>query len=79
MTEQVRAELAAGRIRGYSELEVVEKALAAGSILPAEPMTMPENELFVELLRILGPGEASCVALAGAEDQRSPVSGSRQK
>ncbi len=65
VTEQVRAELAAGRIRGYSELEVVEQALAAGSILPAEPMTMPENELFVEVLRILGPGEASCVALAG--------------
>ncbi len=64
VTEQVRAELAAGRIRGYSDLELVEPALAAGSILPAEPMTMPENELFVELLRTLGSGEASCVALA---------------
>ncbi len=64
VTEQVRAELAAGRIRGYSELKVVEQALAAGRILPAKPMTMPENELFVELLRTLGSGEASCVALA---------------
>ena len=40
VTEQVRAELAAGRIRGYSELQLVEPALAAGRILPAEPMTM---------------------------------------
>ena len=64
VTEQVRAEIAAGRIRGYAELEVVEQALAADSILPAEPMTMPESELFVDLLRTLGSGEASCVALA---------------
>ncbi len=56
--------LAAGRIRGYSELKVVEQALAAGSILPAKPMTPPENQLFVDLLRTLGSGEASCVALA---------------
>ncbi|TVR57801.1 MAG: twitching motility protein PilT [Spirochaetaceae bacterium] len=64
VTEQVRAELAAGRIRGYSELEVVERALAEGTILPTEPMTMLESELFVELLRTLGSGEASCLALA---------------
>lgn len=64
VTEQVRAELAAGRIRGYSELGAVEQALAAGSIVPAEPMTSPESELFAELLRTLGSGEASCVALA---------------
>ena len=64
VTEQVRAELAAGRIRGYSELAVMERALASGAIVPIEPMTMPESELFVELLRILGSGEASCVALA---------------
>lgn len=64
VTEQVRAELAAGRIRGFSELEAVEQALAAGRILPAKPMTSPESELFLELLRTLGPGEASCVALA---------------
>ncbi len=64
VTEQVRAELAAGRIRGYSELAVVERALASDSIIPVEPMTMPESELFVELLSTLGSGEASCVALA---------------
>jgi predicted nucleic acid-binding protein len=64
VTEQVRAELAAGRIRGYAELKVVEQALAAGSILPADAMTTPESELFVDLLRNLGSGEASCVALA---------------
>ena len=64
VTEQVRAELAAGRIRGYSELAVVERALASGAIVPIEPMTMPESELFVEHLPTLGSGEASCVALA---------------
>ena len=55
---------AAGRIRGYSDLEVVERALAAGSNLLVEPMTTPESELFAELLRTLGSGEASCVAFA---------------
>ncbi|MFW5842521.1 MAG: hypothetical protein ACOCW6_01215 [Spirochaetota bacterium] len=64
VSEQVRAELGAGRNRGYAELAAVEEALAAGSIVPAEPMTMPESELFVDLLRTLGSGEASCVALA---------------
>ncbi len=64
VTEQVRAELAAGRIRGYAELKVVEQPLAAGSILPADAMTTPESELFVDLLRNLSSGEASCVALA---------------
>jgi len=68
VTEQVRAELAAGRARGYPELEAVERALAAGSIVPTEPMTAPESELFVDLLRALGSGEASCIALARLRD-----------
>ena len=58
---KVRAELASGRIRAYFELKVVDQALATGSILPAEPKTMPESELFVDLLRTLGSGETSCV------------------
>ena len=33
-------------------------------MVSTEPMTMPESELFVDLLRVLGSGEASCVALA---------------
>lgn len=47
------------------DLRAVEQALAAGRILPAEPMTMPKDELFVGLLRALSSGEASCVVLAG--------------
>jgi len=65
VTEQVRAELAAGRICGYPELGVVEQALGSGSIISTEPMTMPESERFADLLRTLGAGEASCVTLAG--------------
>ena len=68
VTEQVRAELAAGRARGYPELEAVERALATGSIVPTEPMTTPESELFVDLLHALGSGEASCIALARLRD-----------
>lgn len=64
VTEQVRAGIAAGRVRGYSELAVLERALASGAIVPIEPMTMPESKLFVDLLHTLGSGEASCVALA---------------
>ena len=64
VTEQVRVELAAGRAGGYVGLEAVEEALSAGSILPAEPMQTAEHALFAELLRTLGAGEASCIALA---------------
>ncbi len=38
---------------------------AVEQTLPAEPMTMPENQLFVDLLRTLSSGEATCVVLAG--------------
>ena len=64
VTEQVRVELAAGHAAGYVGLEAVEEALAGGSILPAEPMQTAEYALFAELLRTLGAGEASCIALA---------------
>ena len=64
VTEQVRVELAAGRATGYAGLEAVEEALSVGSIVPAEPMQTAEHALFAELLRTLGAGEASCIALA---------------
>ena len=68
VTEQVRVELAAGRAAGYAGLEAVEEALSVGSILPAEPMRTAERALFTELLRTLGAGEASCIALARHRD-----------
>ena len=52
VTEQVRVELAAGRAGGHAGLDAVEAALSA------------ERELFTELLRTFGAGEASCIALA---------------
>lgn len=64
VTEPVRTELAAGRARGYTQLETVESALAAGEIAPAGPMTAVESELFAQLLQSLGSGEASCIAFA---------------
>ena len=70
VTEQVRMELAAGRTGGYAELEAVELALSAGAIIPAGPMDSAERGLFTVLLRNLGAGEASCIALA---DQRGRV------
>ena len=64
VTEQVRVELAAGRAGGYAGLDAVEAALSAGSISQAGPMDTAERELFTELLRTFGAGEASCIALA---------------
>ena len=64
VTEQVRVELAAGRAGGYAGLEAVEAALSAGEISPVGPMDTAERELFAELLRTFGAGEASCIALA---------------
>ena len=64
VTEQVRVELAAGRAAGHAGLEAVELALSAGAISQAGPMDTAERELFAELLRTFGAGEASCIALA---------------
>ena len=61
---QVRVELAAGRVVRYAGLEAVEAALSAGAISQAGPMDTAERELFAELLRTFGAGEASCIALA---------------
>ena len=64
VTEQVRVELAAGRAGGHARLRAVDQALTTGAILQAEPMSATERELFGELLRMFGAGEASCIALA---------------
>ena len=53
-----------GRAGGHAGLEAVEAALSAGAISPAGPMDKAELELFAELLRTFGAGEASCIALA---------------
>ena len=68
VTEQVRVELAAGRTGGHAGLEAVEDALSAGAISEAGPMATAERELFAELLRTLGTGEASCIALGVGRD-----------
>ena len=57
-------EFAAGRAAGHAGLEAVELALAAGAISQAGPMDTAERELFAELLRTFGTGEASCIAFA---------------
>lgn len=64
VTEQVRVELAAGRAGGHDGLDAVEAALTAGAISQAGPMDTAERELFGELLRTFGAGEASCIAVA---------------
>lgn len=64
VTEPVRTELAAGHIHGHLGLEVVESSIAAGDISTAGSMTAAESTLFGELVRTLGAGEASCIALA---------------
>ena len=66
LTPEVLDEVTAGVIAGYYGLSNIEKAVDEGSICLANPLTMDQRQTYRELLRILAPGEASCIAHASA-------------
>jgi predicted nucleic acid-binding protein len=65
LTLEVLDELAEGVIAGYGPLREIEKAVEDGRIKRAEAsMSSSARQTYRELLRVLGPGEASCIAHA---------------
>lgn len=64
ITPQVLDEIADGVVAGYSELRLVEAAVAEGEFSDAGGFSAEERDFYRERLRTLSPGEASCVTLA---------------
>ena len=65
ITPEVLDEVSDGAIAGYSALNAIEKAVAAADFSHAgSPASTAERAIYRELLRILAPGEASCIAYA---------------
>ena len=64
VTPAVLDEILDGIVAGYAELREIESALTAAKLSSAPPLSAAERNTFRELLRILAPGEASCIACA---------------
>lgn len=67
VTPEVLDEVTDGVIAGYSALTAIEGAVEdAGFSRIGLAMSSAERETYRELLRVLAPGEASCIAYAKA-------------
>ena len=66
ITPEVLDEVADGVVAGYDALLQIEDAVAAGSLGNAPSLTSAERGIYRSLLRVLAPGEASCIACAKA-------------
>jgi predicted nucleic acid-binding protein len=62
ITPEVLGEIMDGIAAGYSALGAIESALDVGAIRLADPLSPAERRIYQRLLRILSPGEASCIA-----------------
>ena len=59
-------EVSDGIVAGYAGLGAVEAAVVAEKLSSARALSATERNTYRELLRILAPGEASCIACAQA-------------
>jgi len=67
ITPAVLDEVTDGIVAGYTALRAIEEAVEKGRIcLSAAIPSAAERQTYRELLRVLAPGEASCVANAQA-------------
>lgn len=65
ITPEVRDEVTDGVLAGYGGLSQVDDALVDGRFTSAAALSSAgERTIYRELLRALGPGEASCLACA---------------
>lgn len=65
LTHEVLTELAEGIIAGFGSLRTIEAAIDDGLICRADPFVPPASrKTYSELLRVLGPVEASCIIQA---------------
>ena len=65
ITNEVLDEISDGVAAGHGALAGI-LALAAAGAVSVTGLETAERELYVELLRTLGPGEASCIAAAAS-------------
>jgi predicted nucleic acid-binding protein len=63
ITGEVLDEICDGIAAGHGGLAVVRSLVTDGAVQEAV-LTAAKRNLYVELLRVLGPGEASCIAAA---------------
>ncbi|NQU38831.1 MAG: hypothetical protein HQ523_02655 [Lentisphaerae bacterium] len=66
LTEEVRDEITDGIVAGHFALRLIEEAISANHFSAATPMSVSERNTYREILRVLSPGEASCIACARA-------------
>lgn len=65
VTDEVLDEVTEGVVAGYAALREIERAVIEGKFSRAAPLaSMDERDTYRELLRVLAPGEASCIACA---------------
>lgn len=64
ITQEVRNEVLEGIVAGYQALDAIDVALEEEWLGATGDLTAEERRIYRELLRSLGPGEASCVACA---------------
>ena len=64
ITPEVLDEVLDGIVAGYAELREVEDAVNAGKLGSAGVLSTEERDTYRGLLRVLSPGEASCVSCA---------------
>ncbi len=62
ITSPVLDEITDGITEGYHALREIEDAVRTGVFAQADILEGREREIFRDLLRILSPGEASCIA-----------------
>lgn len=67
VTHEVRAEIDDGIASGFDDLSVIDDLIFAGKIALAPPIeTAVERKFYLEYLRTLSAGEASCIVCAAA-------------
>jgi predicted nucleic acid-binding protein len=68
VTLDVQTEVLEGILAGYPALRFINDALENGELSSAGELQADEKRVYGELLRILAPGEASCIACALMRD-----------
>ncbi|MEX2048496.1 MAG: hypothetical protein WEB90_02860 [Gemmatimonadota bacterium] len=64
VTAEVLGEVTEGVAVGYPPLRAIIDAVEKGAFAASGGLTAEEREVFATLLRVLSPGEASCIACA---------------
>ena len=61
---QVLDEVVEGIVAGYASLQRIEEAVTGGKLGSRGTLSAAERRVYQQLLRVLSPGEASCISCA---------------